>query len=60
VITIAHRLSTAEHADQVLVFDAGQIVQRGTHDELVEAGGVYGSLYDSWLGNVRAGEPVTP
>jgi putative ABC transport system ATP-binding protein len=60
VITIAHRLSTAEHADEVLVFDAGQIVERGTHDELVEAGGVYGSLYDSWLGNVRAGESVTP
>jgi ATP-binding cassette subfamily B protein len=58
VIIIAHRLSTAEHADHVLVFDAGQIVQRGTHDELVAEGGVYGRLYESWLGNVRPGEPA--
>ena len=58
VIIIAHRLSTAEHADHVLVFDAGRIVQRGTHDELVAEGGVYGSLYESWLGNVRPGEPA--
>jgi putative ABC transport system ATP-binding protein len=58
VITIAHRLSTAEQADRVLVFDAGQIVQRGTHEELVREGGVYGHLHESWLGNVRAGEVV--
>jgi ATP-binding cassette subfamily B protein len=58
VIIIAHRLSTAEHADHVLVFDAGQIVQRGTHDQLVAEGGVYGRLYESWLGNVRPGEPA--
>jgi len=58
VITIAHRLSTAEQADRVLVFDAGQIVQRGTHEELVREGGVYGHLYESWLGAVRAGEAV--
>ncbi|HEV3231329.1 MAG TPA: ABC transporter ATP-binding protein [Candidatus Dormibacteraeota bacterium] len=50
-ITIAHRLSSAEAADTVLVFDAGRIVQRGTHAELVRAGGVYGRLYRSWLGN---------
>ncbi|MDP9330188.1 MAG: ABC transporter ATP-binding protein/permease [Actinomycetota bacterium] len=55
VITIAHRLSTAEHADRVLVFDEGRIVEDGTHAELVAAGGVYASLYSSWLGNVRAG-----
>jgi ATP-binding cassette subfamily B protein len=54
VITIAHRLSTAEHADRVLVFDEGRIVEDGTHAELVAADGVYASLYSSWLGNVRA------
>jgi putative ABC transport system ATP-binding protein len=48
VVTIAHRMSTAEAADRVLVFDQGRIVQDGTHDELVEAGGVYGRLYASW------------
>jgi putative ABC transport system ATP-binding protein len=52
-ITIAHRLSTAEGADEIFVFDAGRIVERGTHAELVEAGGTYAGLYRSWLGNVR-------
>jgi ATP-binding cassette subfamily B protein len=53
-ITIAHRLSTAETADTIFVFDRGRVVERGTHAELVERGGVYASLYGSWLGNVRA------
>ena len=53
-ITIAHRLSTAESADQVLVFDRGKIVERGTHDQLVAMGGVYAKLHRSWLGNTRA------
>ena len=52
-ITIAHRLSTAEGANEVFVFDAGHIVERGTHAELVEVGGTYAGLYRSWLGNVR-------
>jgi ABC-type multidrug transport system fused ATPase/permease subunit len=52
-VTIAHRLSTAEAADTILVFDDGRIVERGTHAELVEAGGVYTQLHESWLGNVR-------
>jgi ATP-binding cassette, subfamily B, bacterial len=54
-ITIAHRLSTAEHADDIVVFDAGRIVERGRHDDLVARGGTYAGLYESWLGNVRAG-----
>ena len=54
-ITIAHRLSTAEAADEIFVFDAGRIVERGTHAALVASGGVYARLYESWLGNVRAG-----
>ena len=52
-LTIAHRLSTAERADYVLVFDRGEIVERGNHQELVEAGGIYASLYRSWLGNTQ-------
>lgn len=48
VVTIAHRLSTAEAADRVLVFDKGQIRQDGSHRELVAEGGVYGKLYESW------------
>jgi ATP-binding cassette, subfamily B, bacterial len=53
-VTIAHRLSTAEAAEFVLVFDRGRIVERGVHADLVDAGGVYASLYESWLGNTRA------
>jgi ATP-binding cassette, subfamily B, bacterial len=53
-VTIAHRLSTAEAADHVFVFDAGALVEQGTHAELVSMGGVYAALYESWLGNVRA------
>ena len=52
-ISIAHRLSTAEHADRILVFDAGRIVESGSHDELVAAGGFYARLYGSWTANTR-------
>jgi ATP-binding cassette, subfamily B, bacterial len=48
-VTIAHRMSTAENADEVLVVDAGRIVQRGPHARLVEEGGVYGRLHQSWV-----------
>jgi ATP-binding cassette, subfamily B, bacterial len=44
-LVIAHRLSTVRAADQILVVDGGQIVERGTHDELLAAGGVYAALY---------------
>jgi ATP-binding cassette, subfamily B, bacterial len=47
-ITVAHRLSTAEAADEVLVFDAGVLVERGHHRELVAAGGVYSRLHADW------------
>jgi ATP-binding cassette subfamily B protein len=44
-IVIAHRLSTIKEADQILVLNEGKIEQRGTHEELVEAGGLYSELY---------------
>lgn len=47
-VTIAHRLSTAENADEVIVFDRGSVVQRGPHADLVAEGGVYGRLHSSW------------
>lgn len=47
-VTIAHRLSTAEAADEVLVFDAGRLVERGSHLELVDAGGTYARLHGAW------------
>jgi len=45
VFVIAHRLSTIRHADQILVLQAGRIVQRGTHTELLEEGGTYARLH---------------
>ena len=44
-IVIAHRLSTVVAADEILVFDHGQIVERGRHDDLLARGGLYASLY---------------
>jgi putative ABC transport system ATP-binding protein len=51
-ITVAHRLSTAEAADTVLVFDSGQLVERGAHADLVAAGGVYANLHRDWEGAI--------
>lgn len=48
VVTIAHRMSTAEGADRVLVFDRARLVQDGSHDELIAQGGVYGRLFEAW------------
>ena len=48
-VTIAHRMSTAENADEVVVVDRGRIVQRGPHAELVAEGGVYAGLHASWV-----------
>ncbi|MEO0495029.1 MAG: ABC transporter ATP-binding protein [Actinomycetota bacterium] len=54
MISIAHRLSTAERADLVIVFDKGRVAQMGPHDQLVEVPGIYRTLHESWLGNTRS------
>lgn len=53
-ITVAHRLSTAEASDEILVFDRGGLVERGTHRELVTRGGVYSRLYADWNRGVKS------
>lgn len=52
---IAHRLSTVTKADRVLVIQQGQIVEQGTHNELIASGGVYANLYALQLGAATAG-----
>ena len=51
VVSIAHRLATAEAADMVVVFDEGRIVEVGPHVDLVTSGGVYSRLHEAWVGN---------
>src|SRR6476646_4816932 len=55
VIIIAHRLSTAERADRVVVMDSGRVVETASHDELVAQGERYARLWASWQAGVAAG-----
>ncbi|MEL7207446.1 MAG: hypothetical protein AAGK32_04300, partial [Actinomycetota bacterium] len=56
-LVIAHRLSTITSADQILVLDEGEIVERGTHAALLERGGLYSELYQT-LTRADRPEPV--
>ena len=57
VVTVAQRVSTVREADQILVLEAGRIVARGTHEELLESSGTYREIVESQLtGAVNGGD----
>jgi ATP-binding cassette subfamily B protein len=53
-IVIAHRLSTIRQAGRIVVLDQGRVAEQGTHEELLEAGGAYASLYRDWAAQAVA------
>jgi ATP-binding cassette, subfamily B, bacterial MsbA len=58
VFVIAHRLSTIAHADLILVLERGQIIERGSHTELLAAGGAYNRLYTLQFGRAPRNDPM--
>jgi len=57
VFVIAHRLSTVRAADQILVLDRGELVERGNHEELMERSGRYRALHDAQFGSLPRRAP---
>jgi len=57
-LVIAHRLSTIKNADRILVLTEDGIVEQGTHEELMELGGIYSSLYKAQFKDNASSEPV--
>jgi len=56
-ILIAHRLATAMKADRIAVIDKGQIIELGSHEELIRLGGRYSEMFDTWSSHSESGEP---
>ena len=60
VLIIAHRFSTIQHADRILVFSDGEIVATGTHTELYASNALYKSLYDKQVNTALSAENPDP
>ena len=60
VIMIAHRLSTIVHADQIVVMERGQVVERGDHAELIARGGRYAAQWQVQTGEAATVEATSP
>jgi subfamily B ATP-binding cassette protein MsbA len=58
VFVIAHRLATIQHADRILVLDAGRLVEQGTHHALLASGGAYARLHALQFEQRPAEEPA--
>jgi ATP-binding cassette subfamily C protein len=48
-LVVAHRLDQASQADKILVMDSGEIVEQGTHDQLLASDGIYHRLWSAWI-----------
>ncbi len=58
-VTVAHRLSTAERADVVLVFEHGRLAEQGHHHELLTRGGAYSTLHEAWTRGVGVDDAIS-
>ena len=56
VIVIAHRLSTIADSDQILVMEAGQVIEQGSHEELLQAGGRYAAMWAQQIAEDEAAD----